>query len=319
MGATAELSSRAIRGFFYEEFEKAKDTSWIEKIANYFPSDQESETYKWLTQTPVMREWIGGRNAKGFQSNGITIENKEFEATIEILLKDLRCDKTGQIRMRMGELVENSYSHWLSLISTLVNNGESGLSYDGAAFFSASHADTNSGTYKNLLTASEVAALNVGTAGTPTAAEMADAILGVIAYMYGYLDPRGEPRNENALDFVVMVPISLWAPAQKAVSGNILMGAVGSLDNPLKGADLKLSVVPNARLTASDWAAKFCVFRADARAKPFIRQQEKDVELKMLAEGSDFEFKENAWQIGIDASRNVGYGMHWQAAKATLS
>ena len=319
MGATAELSSRAIRGFFYEEFEKARNTSWVEKIANMFTSDQESETYKWLTQSPVMREWIGGRHAKGFQSNGITIENKKFEATIEILLKDLRRDKTGQIRMRMAELVDNSYSHWLSLLSTLINNGETGLSYDGVPYFSASHVDTNSGTYKNLLTASEVTALNVGTAAAPTAAEMADAILGVIGYMYGYLDPRGEPRNENALDFVVMVPISLWAPAQKAVSGNILMGAVGSLDNPLKGADLKLTVVPNARLTAADWVGKFCVFRGDSRSKPFIGQSETEVDLKMKAEGSDFEFDEDAWQIGIDANRNAGYGMHHQAAKATMS
>lgn len=319
MGATAELSSRAIRGFFYEEFEKARETSWIDQISNNFTSDQESEDYKWLTQSPVMREWIGGRNAKGFKSNGIQIENKEFEATIDIKLKDLRRDKTGQIRMRMGELVDNSYSHWLSLLSILINNGETGLSYDGVPFFSDSHTDTNSGVFKNLLTASEVAALNVATPTAPTAAELADAILGVIGHMYGFLDPRGEPRNENALKWVVMVPISLWPVAQKAIAANILMGAVGSLDNPLKGTKLDISLVPNARLTAADWISKFCVFRADARAKPLIRQSETEVDLKMLAEGSDYEFNNNAWQAGIDASRNVGFGMHWQASKATLS
>jgi phage major head subunit gpT-like protein len=37
-----------------------------------------------------MRNWVGGRQAKGFTTNGLTIENKHFEATLEIPLVDLR-------------------------------------------------------------------------------------------------------------------------------------------------------------------------------------------------------------------------------------
>ena len=316
MGATAELSSRAIRGFFYEALEAKVDAGWITAICNMFNSDQESETYKWLTQSPVMREWISGRNAKGFQSNGITIENKEFEATIEILLKDIRRDKTGQIRMRMNDLVRRSYTHWKSLVSTLILNGTTGLAYDGQAFFSASHSEGNSGTFKNLLTASEYGVLNVATATAPTAAEMAAALLAVVTHLYTFKDDQGEPRNEDALHFVCMVPVPLFGATQAAVTSNILQGSSGSFDNPLKGNKFTIDVVPNARLT---WTDAFSVFRADAEAKPFICQQETETDLKMKAEGSDFEFDNNAWQVGIDATRNVGYGMHWQAAKAVLS
>lgn len=315
MGAPAELSSRAVRGFFYEALEAKVDAGWIALICNMFTSDQESETYKWLTQSPVMREWIGGRNAKGFQSNGITIENKEFEASIEIFLKDLRRDKTGQLRMRMADLVKRSYTHWKSLVSTLILNGTSGLAYDGQAFFSASHSEGNSGTYKNLLTSSEYGVLNVTTPTAPTAAEMAAALMAVVTHFYTFKDDQGEPRNEEALKFLCMVPVPLFGATQAAVTSNILQGASGSFDNPLKGTNFSIEVVPNARLT---WTDAFCVFRADAQAKPFICQQETEVDLKMKAEGSDFEFDNNAWQVGIDATRNVGFGMPWQAIKAIL-
>lgn len=315
MGATAELSSRAIRGFFYEALEAKVDAGWITAICNMFNSDQESETYKWLTQSPVMREWIGGRNAKGFQSNGITIENKEFEASIEILLKDLRRDKTGQIRMRMTDLIKRSYTHWKSLVSTLILNGTSGLAYDGQAFFSASHSEGNSGTYKNLLTSSEYGTLNVTTPTAPTASEFAAALMSVVTHFYTFKDDQGEPRNEDASQFVCMVPVPLFGAAQQAVTSNILQGSNGSYDNPLKNTKFSIDVVPNARLT---WTDAFSVFRADAQAKPFICQQETEVDLKMKAEGSDFEFDNNAWQAGIDATRNVGYGMMWQAIKATF-
>ena len=316
MGATAELSSRAIRGFFQEALEAKVDAGWIAMICNEFNSDQESETYKWLTQSPVMREWIGGRNAKGFQSNGITIENKHFESSIEILIKDLRRDKTGQIRMRMNDLVRRSYTHWKSLVSTLILNGTIGLAYDGQAFFSASHSEGNSGTYKNLLTSSEYSSLNVGTATAPTAAEMAAALMDVVNHFYSFKDDQGEPRNEDAMQFLCMVPVNLAGPARTAVNSNILMGSSGSFDNPLKGEDFSIKVVPNARLT---WTDSFMVCRADAEAKPFICQSEMEVDLKMQAEGSKTEYDKDAWEFGIDAWRNAGYGMMWQAIKATLS
>jgi phage major head subunit gpT-like protein len=66
----------------------------------------------------------------------------------------------------------------------------------------------------------------------------------------------------------------------------------------------------NPRLT---WTDKFAVFRTDSPIKALIRQTEQDVELKAKAEGSEFEFDNDAWQFGIDAWRGVGYG-YWQRA-----
>ncbi len=80
--------------------------------------------------------------------------------------------------------------------------------------------------------------------------------------------------------------------------------------NPKLVAGLKVRVQMNPRLT---WTDKFGVFRTDSPIKAFIRQSEGGPELKAKAEGSEFEFDNDAWQFGIDAWRSVGYG-YWQRA-----
>jgi phage major head subunit gpT-like protein len=47
--------------------------------------------------------------------------------------------------------------------------------------------------------------------------------------------------------------------------------------------------------------------------KSFIRQEEMGISMKLKASGSDFEFDNDAWQVGIDSWRTVAYG-YWQNA-----
>lgn len=319
MGASG-LGSRAIIGTFYEALEQAIGTSWLPRLAMEFTSDQESETYKWLGMSPALREWVGGRQPKGLRENGMTITNKTFEATMNVLVDDLRRDKTGQIKLRIQEMADRVAAHPMSLISTLINNGTgstNGLAYDGQYFFDTDHAEGASGTLKNALTSAEVSALNVTAPTAPTADELANCILGVMSYFYSYKDDQGEPINELARKFLVMVTPAMWGPAQTAVSSNLLNTGSGSRDNPLiRMPGVSFDVVPNARITATD---KFYMFRTDGRAKPFILQNEEALSVSAIAEGSEHEFKNNEHLYGVKTIRNVGYGLWQQAIQATLS
>ena len=156
----------------------------------------------------------------------------------------------------------------------------------------------------------------MGTPTNPTANEMAQAILGCVGYMYGFKDDQGEPMNEDAKNFMVMVPTNLWSPTAQALSSNLLSTGTGAIDNPLKGMGLNFGLIPNPRLSAT---AVFYICRTDGRAKPFILQNEEDVKLDAIAEGSEEEFKHNRHLYGAKAIRNVGYGYWQQALMATLS
>ena len=305
------LSSRAIIGEFYKRLNQNDGLEWITAISNYFTSDQDTEEYAWIGQSPVMREWVGGRHAKGFTSNGITIENKHFEATLDIPVKHLRRDKTGQVKVRIGELATRTNSHWALLLSQLITKGETTDCYDGKKFFASDHKEGRSGTQSNIVTFDLAnAAINgeVGTADAPTEAALREAILAGIQQIIGFKDDQGEPMNENASKFLVMVPVKLWFVAKAALAVPL---SVGGASNPVKVlADLDIAVAANPRLSDGN---KIYVFRADGDVKAFIRQEETAVQVKAKAEGSEYEFDHDAHQYGVDSWRNVGYG-YWQHA-----
>ncbi len=316
MGAQG-LGSRGIIGKFFAALETYTGLSWLDLISVLFDSDQESETYKWLGMVPGMREWVGGRQAKGFRENGITIFNKKFEATLDLPVDWLRRDKTGQIDIRINELAERAVGHYGELLSTLIANGTgstSGLCYDGQYFFDSDHSEGESGTQLNLLTNTQVPALNVGTATTPTVAEAIKAIIGVIAYMLGYKDDQAKPMNSRAKNFLVMTSVTLWPYLVHAILGEDANGS--NVIKELKKQGFNVNVEANPLLT---YTTQFVVFRTDAPAKALIRQEEEKLSVGAKAEGSEYEFDNDAHQYGIKAIRNVGYG-YWQyAAHATLS
>ena len=304
------LSSRAVIGMYYEALAAQNGIGWIDAVSNYFGSDQASETYPWLGMPPALREWIGGRNAKGFSTNGVEIKNKHFEATIEIALKDLRRDKTGQLKARLAEFAQRGQSHFASLLSTLIINGPSTVCYDGQYFFDTDHSEGSSGTLDNDIQ-TDISALPVAVHGTVTAPskeEMLQAITASISQFFTFKDDQGEPINEDAKSFLVMVPVGLAPAARSALSS---LNDIGAGMFTLDGYNVGLVV--NPRLTAGSWTDEFVTFRTDGSIKPLIRQEETTPAIKMKDETSEFAFDNDAIQIGIDTWRNVGYG-RWQGA-----
>ncbi len=303
MGASG-LGSRAIIGEFYNRLKEDLSGSWIAGTSMLFDSNQESETYKWLGMAPVMREWIGGRQAKGFRENGVTIVNKTFEGTLEVLVDEIRRDKTGQVMLRVAELARKANSHWASLLTSLIVAGEAagGKCYDGHYFFDTDHSEGDSGTQDNDLTGA------AATDTQPTAAEAEAAIMACLAAILGFKDDQGEPMNEGASQFRIMIP-TVYLPPFAAVMGNdYIASGQSNLIKNIEGFDFKLTV--NPRLTSG---AKFYLFREDAETKPLIRQEEEPITVSAVAEGSELEFNENKHHYGVKAIRNVGYG-YWQHA-----
>lgn len=306
MGAQG-LGSRAIIGTFFKRLEQDQGAGWVNPVSMLMSSDQDSETYKWLGQVAAMREWVGGRNAKAFQENGITITNKHYEATVYALLKELRRDKTGQVLIRIRDMATRSNSHWASLLSALIQNGTTQLGYDGQFFYSAAHVEGENTTAQSNLITTDISTLPVAVAGSPVAPSIEEAqqsILRSITQILSFKDNENEPMNEGASQFSVMVPAGLYQVFEKAVA----RPASGDLNTQEVAAGMSISVHMNTRLTAAD---TFFTNRADGDVKPFIRQEETPVVLKAQAEGSAEDFDNDRHVYGIDTWRNVGYG-YWQ-------
>lgn len=290
--------SRDVLGYMYPRLTDSP-SGWVGDVGMYIPSDQASETHKWLGMAPVMREWIGSRQKSKPRDYGITILNKKFEATMGLSVDEIRRDKIAQVQLRIDDLVRRANNHWVKIASDLIESAETTVCYDGQFLVDTDHVDGDSGQLSNDITATGV---------TPTVTQMVDAILASIKQMYTFKDDQGEPINEDVENFLIMVPTTYWSVAHKAVVQELI--ASGET-NALKG--IKLNVIMNPRLT---WTTKMMTFATDSPVKPLILQDEVPVTISAMAEGSEHEHKFDEHEYGVKAVRNVGPGM-WQSCVMT--
>ncbi len=309
-----KITERQIVGWFFKELDQDVGADWVSGLSNYFTSDQASEEYAWLGQTPALREWIGGRNAKGVRETSYTISNVHYEATLDMLVRDLRRDKTGQAMIRIQELAQRTNAHWAKLLSALIVAGEATDCYDGQYFFDTDHSEGDSGTQSNDV-GHTLASYPVNKSGSTTAPSVEDmqmAFARAIGLITSFLDDQGEPMNENATSFLAMVPVSYMHSALQAIQTPTQQDSAQNALVAMK-QKFKIEVAVNPRLDAASWTTKFAMFRTDGAMKALVRQEEMAVDLKVKGYGSEYEFDNDAHQYGVDAWRAVDYG-YWQNA-----
>jgi phage major head subunit gpT-like protein len=294
MGAST-LSSRAIKGEFFSALESHLASHWVSYLSFPVESNQGSQDNVWLAAAPLLREWVANRQSLGVREDSVTIVNRKFEATIEVLVDEIRRDKTGQVMLRTRDLATRSTILWAQLITELVNQGETGIGYAGETFFNTAH--TRGRTGLDADPQSNLLEYNVSSPTNPTGPEILEAITRGIMAILSFRDYEGEPINLDARHVDVFVPMSL--------ASALRLGLVA----PLCSGGYTVRIIPNPWLT---WTDRIAVFRGDGTAKPFIRQQE-FVSFAAVAAGSELEFNEEKHHYGVVTSRNAAYGL-WEHA-----
>jgi hypothetical protein len=352
------ISVRGVFGYFFEALEQNTGAAWMGDISNTFQSNQDIETYAGLGMSPTMREWIGAKQVKNLKELFVQIPNRDFEATLRFKNKDLRRDKTGQVRARIGDFAQRALSHDALVMSAIVDGGTSssisipgGSSqtikcYDGQPLWSASHTigsqALNNIVAPSIATAATYLGTNVGTGSTtnPSPAMMSYSIQLGLNALYGFKDDQGQPLNEFAKNFVIMTNVAMAGAATAATQGAYLgVGYTNPLNyakNPSENTPM-FRVVPNPRLAGT---TQFYIFRTDGSFKPLIRQFEEltpdsadeagygetadggvgmGIVMKALAEGSDNEFFNNETLFSIEKSAGFGIGRFDQAVQVAIA
>jgi phage major head subunit gpT-like protein len=291
------LLTKGLRSEFFDRLE-ATQTNY-QDLTSRIQSNSDSETYRWLGSVPRMREWGTGRVARGLRTESYSVENLKYEATIEVDRDEISDDKTGQIRVRVGELAQRAATHKDFLIAQLLINGEtSGFnSYDGVPFFSGDHESGESGAQNNKLTA------DANDPDMPTTEEFKSAMRMAIAAVLAFKDDRGEPLSLSTSGLVCVVPTAMYLTALEAVNSTI----VNNTSNVLQGA---------ARIIAFPWlsdASKWYLLKTDGVVRPLIFQDREPVEFTALSEDSDEGFRREKFLYGVRARYRITYG-YWQYA-----
>lgn len=291
------LLTKGLRSEFFNRLEST--TTHFQDLTTRIPSTSDSETYKWLGSIPKMREWGTGRIAKGVRTESYSVENLKYEATIEVDRDEISDDKTGQIRVRIGELAQRAATHKDYLISQLLINGESlgFTSYDGVPFFDENHVSGSSGAQDNKLTTTATDPDN------PTTDEFRTALKRAIGTMMAFKDDQGDPMSISATSLVCAVPTTMYLTALEAVNATI----VSDTTNVLEGV---ARVIPFPWLTD---ASKWYLMKTDGVVRPFIFQDREALEFTALTEDSDEGFRREKFLFGVRARYRVTYA-YWQFA-----
>ena len=291
------LLTKGLRSEFFSRFDAA--TTYFQDLTTRIQSNSDTETYKWLGSVPNMREWGTGRVAKGLRTESYSVENLKYEATIEVDRDEIADDKTGQIRIRIGELAERAASHKDYLVAQLLINGETtGFnSYDGVSFFGDSHVSGASGQQSNLRTHTAV------DPDHPTIEEFKAALKEAIAAMMSFKDDRGDPMSISASGLACAVPTTMYLTALEALNATL----INSTSNVVAGI---------ARVIALPWLtdeSKWYLLKTDGVVRPFIFQDREPVEFTALTEDSDEGFRREKFLYGARARYRITYG-YWQYA-----
>jgi phage major head subunit gpT-like protein len=266
------LTERAVLGMFFERLKQAMGMSWIDSICTSpFDSDQDSEEYNWLGMVPQLSKKGAKKSFSQVRENAWIVDNVEYQGGIQFPKKHILYDKTGQVQIRINELVDRARAHWISIVAPLIINGAANTCYDDQYFFDTDHEEGASGGQDNNITVDISALPSVihGSTLEPSSSEMVHCIMKAVEQMLSFKDDKGEYVNEDMTEFLVLLPTTLLTEGLAALRASTIDG--GDTNILFEQDSFKFRVQASPRF--SSWSSTFALFGTQGNQKPIIRQQ----------------------------------------------
>lgn len=138
--ANLDYLSKGLRSNFENGLNASEATYQLwSRIATRVASSGASEDYRWISQLPGMREWLGGRVVNQLSLHKYNILNRKFETTHEIPIDAIEDDQAGLYTMVSQQNGVAAREWPLTLVLEALQNGISEICYDGQFFFDTDH------------------------------------------------------------------------------------------------------------------------------------------------------------------------------------
>jgi phage major head subunit gpT-like protein len=288
------------RAIFHEAFVKATDAAEYKPVVLETQSTSAKEAYGWLGSLPALSQWKDTRKLYGLRTFDYTLENLNYEATIEVDRNTLEDDEYGMIQHRIRQLAQRAIDHMGKLVFDLLDAGASALAYDGSAFFSDTRVIGESANIDNLLSG----------AYSGSADEIRAGIAAGVIAMRNFQDDRGVPMN--------LCPDTLvCSPAMEIPIKNALLPAVAGTTRAEADIIKRIIVRPEVDGDADDW---YLLSTERMGLKPLILQVRKAPEFVSVDKpDAPNVFLNRLLYYGIDWRGAVGFGDPRTAVKVVDS
>lgn len=266
-------------------------------------STHKQELHQWLGRVPQMIEWVDVKNVKALRGMGQTTINKDYEATIAVDRNDIEDDMLGMYPPRIRELSVRAALHPDKLLSLKRQAGTTDLCYDGATFYSDTHAEGDSGTNDNLLGGTGV-----------TSSALATDFRSARAALMRFKDDQGEPfiepamiANATASQWMITCPPALHGTFEELQKAVVIAQTTNVLAN-------QFTLIVDSRLTdVNDWYLDY----VGGIVKPFIKQTRRAPVFVSLTDPNSTErvFMQKQFLYGVESRGAVDFGLYQYSAK----
>ncbi len=291
----------ALRTNFYGDFQRGfgEAQTFYQMFCMEMGSTTKINTYGWMDRIPKMREWVGPRVLNNLKELATSIVNKDWESTVVVPRNDIEDDNLGVYPVLMQELGRQARRQPDLLFRDVLEGANAALCFDGQFFFDTDHPvdfhDSSKGTQSNLFTSTALSAANFNTV-LSTMKKLKGADGEVIG---GFRDPKTT---------YLVVP-----PELKKTADEIVVARTVGTGGQNVQADSAVVVEIPELTSPTTWY----LISGGNSIKPFVFQNRKPAEFRMLAEGSEREMLTKEYVYGADCRNNVGLGLYWFAARCT--
>lgn len=270
----------------------------IREIAMEVPSTTAVENQDWLGAIPGLTEWLDERRLDNLRAENIVVINKDWSSGIRIDRNDIADDRLGIVTPRLQALAQKAGRHYGTLIADFLLNGfattKFGASYDGQAFFSASHKSGDEPTQSNTNAAAlDPTAYDAARAGMQKLEDEFNEELGIMPTHILV----GPDLERTALEVVKATAIA--NPAGTAGIQNVFAGTAEVIVSPkIKGA----------------FANHWFLLDLSMGVKPIGLQIREAITSSFVTDANGaFVFMKKKFLFGAEGRHNCFYGL-WQKA-----
>jgi phage major head subunit gpT-like protein len=278
----------------YRNFMQSPEVMRAMAMMTVTRSTKASEDFAWLGDLPGMKEWIGTKDLGGISDYDFTIKNKDWYTGFSIDRNEIEDDQVGAIMPRVAAMAQVAALWPYRLVLQLLDDGDSGLAYDGSAFFA------NRSVNDNLLSGS----------GVDTLAHIKTDIQTATTTLRTMKTDTGEYMNLRPT-LLVCPPAVEFSMIEALQTPGIINTGTGATVNPLSSLGIQVVSFPELS-DADDWY----LLCTDRPLKPFIFQQRKAP--TAVFDGTE-EADSRKMKYSVEMRGNAGYGFPQMAVKVVNS
>lgn len=147
-----QIFTAAMRTEFLKAYDQAREGGGfvpVESFTSMISSTSRIEEYPWMSPPPRLAPYVGRRRYNTVDESKYRVENKEYDAALQIRVRDIEDDQVGGYGAKFQDMARDVVMFPNREIIKLMKNGASRTCFDGSNFFANSHTI---GTGDNLLT-----------------------------------------------------------------------------------------------------------------------------------------------------------------------